>query len=176
MRGLDAMVEFTLRGGQVPIFARIGHSSVCSPGMHVVRRGTGFKALEPLQLALRSQFNSFRGGVALDIKLRDDSNTQFISQDFLRHIRLLRIESYRFFVDERELPQYRVFLPHCEGAALAGAALQHADRPGGNTQAVPLARRHEMPRTTPELEIHAAICSGRLLHLQEAPRVISIIY
>lgn len=102
MWGIDATAGFTLRDGQVPIFAMIDHCSACCLGIHVARRGTRFEALEPVRQAVREQFGGFREGIALGVKLRHDHGSQFMSDDFQREIRFLGLESSPAFVREPE--------------------------------------------------------------------------
>ncbi|GIU76640.1 MAG: hypothetical protein KatS3mg004_3727 [Bryobacteraceae bacterium] len=77
MWGIDATAGFTLRDGQVPIFAMIDHGSARCLGIHVAKRGTRFEALEPLRQAVREQFGSFSEGTALGVKLRHDHGSLF---------------------------------------------------------------------------------------------------
>jgi len=102
MWGIDATAGFTLRDGQVPIFAMIDHGSAFCLGIHVARRGTRFEALEPVRQAVREQFGGFSEGIALGVKLRHDHGSQFMSDDFQREIRFLGLESSPAFVREPE--------------------------------------------------------------------------
>lgn len=102
MWGIDATAGFTLRDGQVAIFAMIDHCSACCLGIHVARRGTRFEALEPVRQAVREQFGGFREGIALGVKLRHDHGSQFLSDDFQRELRFLGLESSPAFVREPE--------------------------------------------------------------------------
>ncbi len=102
MWGIDATAGFTLRDGQVPIFAMIDHCSACCLGIHVARRGTRFEALEPVRQAVREQFRGFREGVALGVKLRHDHGSQFMRDHFQRELRFLGMESSPAFVREPE--------------------------------------------------------------------------
>ena len=102
MWGIDAKAGFTLRDGQVAIFARIDHCSACCLGIHVARRGTRFEAMEPVRQAVREQFGGFREGIALGVKLRHDHGSQFLSGDFQRELRFLGLESSPAFVREPE--------------------------------------------------------------------------
>ena len=69
MWGIDATAGFTLRQGQVPIFARIDHGSADCLGIHVARRGTRYEALEPARQAMREQFGTLREGAAAGVKV-----------------------------------------------------------------------------------------------------------
>ena len=100
MRGIDATAGFTLRDGQVPIFAMIDHCSACCLGIHVAKRGTRFEALEPVRQAVREQFGGFSEGIAVGVKLRHDHGSQFMSDDSWREIRFLDLESSPAFVRE----------------------------------------------------------------------------
>ncbi|GIU73103.1 MAG: integrase [Bryobacteraceae bacterium] len=102
MWGIDATAGFTLRDGQVAIFAMIDHGSACCLGIHVAKRGTRFEALEPVRQAVREQFGGFSEGIALGVGLRHDHGSQFMSDDFQREIRFLGLESSPAFVREPE--------------------------------------------------------------------------
>ncbi len=102
MQGIDATAGFTVRDGQVPIFAMIDHCPACCLGIYVARRGTRFEALEPVRQAVREQFGGLREGVALGVKLRHDHGSQFLSDDFQRKIRFPGLESSPAFVREPE--------------------------------------------------------------------------
>mgnify|MGYP000058935539 FL=1 len=102
MWGIDATAGFTLRDGQVPIFAMIDHCSACCLGIHVAKRGTRFEALEPMRQAVREQFEGFSEGTALGVKLRHDHGSLFMSDDFQRKLRFLGPESSPAFVREPE--------------------------------------------------------------------------
>ena len=102
MWGIDATAGYTLREGQVPIFAMIDHCSACCLRIHVARRGTRFEALEPVRQAVREQFGGFAEGIALGVKLRHDHGSQFMSDDFQREVRFLGLESSPAFVREPE--------------------------------------------------------------------------
>jgi hypothetical protein len=101
MWGIDATAGFTLRDGQVPIFAMIDHCSACCLGIHVAKRGTRFEALEPVRQAVREQFGGLSEGIARGVKLRHDHGSQFMSDDFQREIRFLGLESSPAFVRAR---------------------------------------------------------------------------
>ena len=49
MWGIYSTAGFTIRDGQVPIFAMIDHCSAFCLGIHVAKRGTRFEALEPVR-------------------------------------------------------------------------------------------------------------------------------
>ena len=102
MWGIDATAGFTLRDGQVPIFAMIDYCSACCLGIHVARRGTRFEALEPMRQAVREQFGGFSEGIARGVKLRRDHGAQFMSDDFQREVRFLGLESSPAFVRKPE--------------------------------------------------------------------------
>jgi len=64
MRGIDATVSFTQAGGRVTIFAMVDHATADCLGIHVAKRGTRFKALEPVRCAMHEQFGSFSDNIA----------------------------------------------------------------------------------------------------------------
>ncbi len=97
MRGIDASAGFTLRDGQVLIFARIDHCSAFCLGIHVAKHGTWFETLEPLRQVVRELFDGFSEGIALGVGLRHDHGSQFMSDDFQREIRSLAPEGFTRF-------------------------------------------------------------------------------
>jgi len=59
MWGTDATVTSTEAEGAVTIFAAIDHYTAECVGIHVVKRGTRFEALEPIRQAVRERFGVF---------------------------------------------------------------------------------------------------------------------
>ena len=102
MWGIDSTAGFTLRDGQVPIFARIDHCSAFCLGIHVAKRGTRFEALEPVHQTVREQFGGFSERIAPDVGLRHDHGPPFMSDDFQPEIRFLGLVSSPAFVREPE--------------------------------------------------------------------------
>jgi transposase InsO family protein len=98
--GIDATAGFTVRDGQVAIFAMIDHCSAYCLGIHVAKRGTRFEALEPVRQAVREQFGGFRESIACGMRLRHDHGSPFMSDDFQRELRFLGLESSPAFVRE----------------------------------------------------------------------------
>lgn len=98
--GIVVTVGFTLRDGQVLIFALIDHCPACCLGIHVTRRGTRFEKLDPVRQTVREQPSGFFESIALGVKLRQDHGSQFPSDDFPRESRFLGIEPSPAF--ERE--------------------------------------------------------------------------
>lgn len=91
MRRIDATTGFTLRIGQVPIFAVIDHGSACSVGIRVARSGTRFEALEPLRLAMREQFSGFSQGIARGVNLPHGHGSPFMSDGSPHEMGVLEI-------------------------------------------------------------------------------------
>lgn len=100
--GIVVTAGFTLRDGQVPIFALIDHCPACCLRIHVAPHGTRFEALEPVRQAVREQFRGFAQGIAPGVQLRHDHGSQFPSDDFQREIRFPGIESSPAFVRKPE--------------------------------------------------------------------------
>ena len=100
--GTDATATFTAQDGQVTIFAAIDHCTAECLGIHAVKRGHRFEALEPIRQAIREQFGSFSAGVAAGVRLRHDHGSVYMSDDFQKEIRFLGMQSSPAFVRQPE--------------------------------------------------------------------------
>jgi putative transposase len=100
--GTDATATFTAQDGQVTIFAVIDHCTAECLGIHAVKRGHRFEALEPIRQAVHEQFGSFSAGVAAGVRLRHDHGSVYLSEDFQNEIRFLGMESSPAFVRQPE--------------------------------------------------------------------------
>jgi transposase InsO family protein len=100
--GTDATAAFTAHDGQVTIFAAIDHCTAECLGVHAVKRGHRFEALEPVRQAITEQFGSFSAGVAAGVRLRHDHGSVYMSEDFQNEIRFLGMESSPAFVRQPE--------------------------------------------------------------------------
>jgi transposase InsO family protein len=98
MWGIDATAGFTAQDGQLAIFAMVDHDSAYCLGIHTAKRGTRFKALEPVRQAVQEQFGGFGEAVAAGVTSRHDHGSQFMSADFQAELRFLGIESSPAFL------------------------------------------------------------------------------
>jgi transposase InsO family protein len=102
MWGIDATQTFTLDDGRVTVFAAVDHCTAECVGIHTVKHGTRFEALEPVRQGVHEHFGGFRADVASGLQLRHDHGSQFMSDDFQEEIRFLGIESSPAFVRQPE--------------------------------------------------------------------------
>lgn len=100
--GTDGTATFTQQDGQVTIFAAIDHCTAECLGIHAVKRGHRFEALEPIRQAVREQFGSFSAGAAAGVRLRHDHGSVYMSEDFQNEIRFLGMESSPAYVRQPE--------------------------------------------------------------------------
>jgi hypothetical protein len=100
MWGIDATVGFTMADGRVMIFAMVDHATAKCQAIHVAKRGTRFKAREPIHCGVHEQFGGFAEAVACGVRLRHDHGSQFMSDDFQNEIAFLGIESSPAIVRE----------------------------------------------------------------------------
>lgn len=100
--GTDATATTTIEDGKVTIFAAIDHYSADCLGIHVVKKGHRFEALEPIRQAVRELFGAFTAGAATGIRLRHDHGSVYISEDFQNEIKHVGMESSPSFVRQPE--------------------------------------------------------------------------
>lgn len=100
--GTDATSTFTEQDGKVTIFAAIDHCTADCLGIHAVKKGHRFEALEPIRQAVREQYGSFSPGVAVGLCLRHDHGSVYMSEDFQNEIRFIGIEPSPAFVRQPE--------------------------------------------------------------------------
>ena len=102
MWGTDATGTFTGCDGAVTVFAAIDHCTAECVGIHAVKKGTRFEALEPIRQGVRVFFGGFAGGAAEGLMLRHDHGSVYMSDDFQNEIRFLGIQSSPAFVRQPE--------------------------------------------------------------------------
>jgi transposase InsO family protein len=90
--------------GSAAIFFIVDHCTAECLGIHAAEVGTRFEALEPLRQAVRGRFGAFAPDVAagLNLAVRHDHGSQFISGAYQDELRLLGIKSSPAFVREPE--------------------------------------------------------------------------
>jgi putative transposase len=102
MWGTDATAAWTLRQGQVTVFATVDHFSGECLGIHAAKYGTRHEALEPIRQAIRGVYGRYDAEVACGVLLRHDHGSQYVSRDFQRELEFLGIESSPSFVRSPE--------------------------------------------------------------------------
>lgn len=87
--GTDGTQVQTVAEGTVWIFAAIEHWNAECVGIHAVKDGTRFNAMEPVKQGIRKHFGGIAKGIATGLALRCDHGCQYTSghfQDELRHL------------------------------------------------------------------------------------------
>ena len=87
MWGTDGIRIETAQDGWIWVFSAVDHYDACCMGIHAVKVGNRFAALEPIAQGLLSEFGSTEKSVARGLSLRMDHGTQYTSEDFLNQIR-----------------------------------------------------------------------------------------
>lgn len=102
MWGTDATACWTLRQGQVTVFAAVDHFTGECLGIHAAKYGSRHEALEPMRQAVKRVYGRYGLGVAEGLVLRHDHGSQFVSHDYQKELRFLGIESSPSFVRSPE--------------------------------------------------------------------------
>jgi len=102
MWGTDATATWTLKQGQVTVFAAVDHFTGECLGIHAAKYGTRHEALEPIRQAVKRVYGTYDARVATGLLLRHDHGSQYISHDFQRELRFLGMESSPSFVRSPE--------------------------------------------------------------------------
>lgn len=102
MWGTDATATWTLKQGQVTVFAAVDHFMGECLGIHAAKYGTRHEALEPIRQAVKRVYGTYDARVATGLLLRHDHGSQYIRHDFQRELRFLGMESSPSFVRSPE--------------------------------------------------------------------------
>lgn len=100
--GTDATMTHTVTDGRVTIFAAIDHYTSECVGIHVVKKGDRFEALEPIRQGIRAYFGSFEENIACNLRLRHDHGSVYMSESFRSELRFLGITPSPSFVRQPE--------------------------------------------------------------------------
>lgn len=100
--GTDGIRVETVEQGWVWVFSVIDHFDACCVGIHAVKTGNRFAALEPVSQGLREYFGGTGAQVARGLALRMDHGTQYVSDDFLNQVKFWGIAPSFAFVAEPE--------------------------------------------------------------------------
>lgn len=100
--GTDATMTHTVAEGRVTIFAAIDHYTGECVGMHAVKKGDRFEALEPIRQGIRAYFGSFEANIASNLRLRHDHGSVYMSESFRSELRFLGITPSPSFVRQPE--------------------------------------------------------------------------
>lgn len=98
MWGTDATAAWTLKQGQVTVFAVMDHHTGECLGIHAAKYGTRHEALEPIRQAVKRVYGTYDRQAAEGLLLRHDHGSQYVSHDFQKELRFLGIESSPSYV------------------------------------------------------------------------------
>ena len=100
MWGTDGMRIETVDEGWVWVFSAVDHFDACCVGIHAVKTGSRFAALEPIAQGLQTEFGATGVEAGRGLTLRMDHGTQYTADDFLNQIRFWGIAPSFAFVAE----------------------------------------------------------------------------
>ena len=98
--GTDGIRIETADEGWVWVFSAIDHFDACCVGIHAVKTGNRFAALQPIAQGLQTEFGTTGAEAGRGLTLRMDHGTQYTADDFLNQIRFWGIApSFAFVVE-----------------------------------------------------------------------------
>jgi len=100
MWGTDGIRIQTVEDGWVWVFSAVDHFDACCVGIHAVKIGNRFAALQPIAQGLQAEFGATGKDAGKGLKLRMDHGTQYTADDFLKQIEFWGIDKSFAFVAE----------------------------------------------------------------------------
>jgi transposase InsO family protein len=100
MWGTDGIRIETADEGWVWVFAAVDHFDACCVGIHAVKTGNRFAALQPIAQGLQGEFGATGADVGRGLTLRMDHGTQYTADDFLNQVKFWGIAPSFAFVAE----------------------------------------------------------------------------
>ena len=100
MWGTDGIRIETLDEGWVWVFSAVDHFDACCVGIHTVKIGDRFAALQPIAQGLQAEFGATGADAGRGLALRMDHGTQYTADDFLNQVRFWGIAPSFAFVAE----------------------------------------------------------------------------
>ena len=100
--GTDATLAQTVEEGTVWVFAAIEHWNAECVGIHAVKEGNRFEAMEPVRQGLRKHFGPLAKGIATGLALRSDHGSQYTSEHFQTELKFLGVRQSLAYVGEPE--------------------------------------------------------------------------
>lgn len=98
MWGTDGIRIQTVEDGWVWVFSAVDHFDACCVGIHAVKVGNRFAALQPIAQGLEVELGSTGANAGKGLKLRMDHGTQYTADDFLKQIEFWGIDKSFAFV------------------------------------------------------------------------------
>ncbi|WP_144328102.1 IS3 family transposase, partial [Tepidimonas charontis] len=86
MWGTDGIRIQTVEDGWVWVFSAVDHFDACCVGIHAVKIGNRFAALQPIAQGLQAEFGTTGANAGKGLVLRMDHGTQYTADDFLKRI------------------------------------------------------------------------------------------
>ena len=100
MWGTDGVRIETADDGWVWVFSAVDHFDACCVGIHAVKTGNRFAALQPIAQGLRAEFGATGADAGRGLTRRMDHGTQYTADDFLNQVRFWGIAPSFAFVAE----------------------------------------------------------------------------
>ena len=100
MWGTDGICIETVDEGWVRVFSAVDHFDACCVGIHAVKIGNRFAALQPIAQGLLAEFGATGADAGRGLALRMDNCTQYTADDFLNQVRFWGIAPSFAFVAE----------------------------------------------------------------------------
>ena len=100
MWGTDGMRIETVDEGWVWVFAAVDHFDAYCVGIHAVKTGNRFAALEPIAQGLKAEFGATGADAGRGLSLRMDHGTQYTADDFLNQVKFWGVAPSFAFVAE----------------------------------------------------------------------------
>ena len=100
MWGTDGIRIETVDEGWVWVFSAVDHFDACCVGIHAVKTGNRFAALQPIAQGLQTEFGATGADAGRGLTLRMDHGTQYTADDFLNQIKFWGIAPSFAFVAE----------------------------------------------------------------------------
>ena len=98
MWGTDMTTAVTTDEGKASIFVAVDHCTGECVGIHAAVKGDRFEALEPIYQGVREHFGAIAQDVAVDLHVRHDHGSSYMSRHFQKELAFLGIESSPSFV------------------------------------------------------------------------------
>ncbi|HQA12506.1 DDE-type integrase/transposase/recombinase [Zoogloea sp.] len=100
MWGTDGIRIATVDEGWVWVFSAVDHCDAYCVGIHAVKVGNRFAALQPIAQGLQSEFGATGADAGRGLTLRMDNGTQYTADDFLNQVKFWGIAPSFAFVAE----------------------------------------------------------------------------
>ena len=100
MWGTDGIRIETVDEGWVWVFSAVDHFDACCVGIHTVKTGNRFAALQPIAQGLHAEFGATGADAGRGLALRMDHGTQYTADEFLNQVKFWGIAPSFAFVAE----------------------------------------------------------------------------